>query len=411
MDLMKIHQNKRFDTVLLSVAVLILLMSSLHFWPFSSSKLWQYAVPFNSLPLLFGGVLFCLSVLRSDWVKIRVPASVVFFVIICALSLIISPDFKRSLFYTVKIFGALIGFYFLLLSILKKTGNLRLITITIVASCFISVICCLIFRIALSDKVFGFHNNAYKYSTYISIFGGFSISYLIVQKGIISQFLGYILLILLILSAGTIGLIISMAVAVSLMALFSLWLFQGNFRRVVFLKYTICVILCFGCLAVKSETFLPIHDGQLDDGQLAPLKQRYIEWQAEINILKDRIVAGCGAGAINTYRSKYYGQLPKFNTLEAFDQNGYLATAAELGLLGLVALIWILSDYFRKIFTGLSSSDDGNNFLILSCLCSLIAASVANLFSSFFYNGVLVSLVSVFVLVDYIVELNKGESK
>lgn len=408
MDLNTLYQNKKFDVVLSTFALSILLMTSLHFWPFSSSKLWQYAVPFNSIPLVFGVVILGLGLLKPDKIKIRIPVSILFFVIICVLSLVVTPDIKRSLFYTIKIFGALIGFYVLLLSILRNTGNYSLITIAIVAGCFISAICCVFFRIFISHNVFGFHQNAYKYSTYISILGGFSISSLILKEKLLFQFLGYVLTIILVVSAGTIGLITSMIVATSAMALISLCLFKGRECRVIFLKYVLCVLLCFGCLAVKSKGFLPIHDSGLDDGQLAPLKQRYIEWQAEINILKDRIIAGCGAGAVNTYRSEYYGKLPKLNTLKQFDQNGYLATAAELGLLGLVALVWVLSDYFRKIIISISNSVD-NNRVLLPCLCSLIAASVANMFSSFFYNGVLVALVSIFVLIDYFVELNKGE--
>ena len=80
------------------------------------------------------------------------------------------------------------------------------------------------------------------------------------------------------------------------------------------------------------------------------LRQRYIEWQAQINLLKDRAGAGTGIGCLNNHRSEYYGRLPKRNTIAAFDQNGWLATASETGLVGLICLCWIFRDYLTKGF-------------------------------------------------------------
>ena len=78
------------------------------------------------------------------------------------------------------------------------------------------------------------------------------------------------------------------------------------------------------------------------------IKQRYLEWQALINLLEDRAVSGSGPGCMNQYRGEHYHRLPKLNTIKPFDQNGYLALAAECGIVGLICFIWILFAFFKN---------------------------------------------------------------
>jgi O-antigen ligase len=133
------------------------------------------------------------------------------------------------------------------------------------------------------------------------------------------------------------------------------------------------------------------------------LRQRYIEWQAETNLLQQRTVTGTGAGCINTYRSSFYYRLPKLNTLKAFEQNGYLATAAETGILGLVCLCWIVFHYGRRAFSQVATtrrrSDMTHHRFAAANLAGLAGALVANLFSSVHYNGILIVFVLVLALI------------
>jgi O-antigen ligase len=133
------------------------------------------------------------------------------------------------------------------------------------------------------------------------------------------------------------------------------------------------------------------------------LKQRYVEWQAELNLLEERTMTGTGAGCINDYRSSFYYRLPKLNTLKPFDQNGYLATAAETGVLGLVCFLWVVLRYGRLAVSSLlgaigSESAQSRRFAAAG-LAGLVAICTANMFSSVHYNGVLIAFVMVLALI------------
>ncbi len=126
------------------------------------------------------------------------------------------------------------------------------------------------------------------------------------------------------------------------------------------------------------------------------LRQRYIEWQAEINLLQKRTITGTAAGCINDHRSKFYYHLPKLNTLTAFDRNGWLLIAAETGILGLVCFCWSVIHYIRTAFGQIKR----NKRCAGANLVGLVSICVANLFSSVLYNGVLIVFVLVTALVS-----------
>jgi O-antigen ligase len=136
------------------------------------------------------------------------------------------------------------------------------------------------------------------------------------------------------------------------------------------------------------------------------LKQRYIEWQAEINLLEERTITGTAAGCINDYRSNSYYRLPKLNTLKAFDQNGLLATSAETGILGLACFCCILLHYLKLAYMQVTTTNRtipsaAYNFAVANFI-GLITACVANLFSSVHYNGILIIFVLVLTLISRI---------
>ena len=134
------------------------------------------------------------------------------------------------------------------------------------------------------------------------------------------------------------------------------------------------------------------------------LRQRYIEWQAEINLLEDRTAIGTGAGCINNHRSNYYYRLPKLNTLQAFDQNGWLACGAETGVWGLVCFSWIIVHHVKLAYCQIKKIRHDNSFIkyrfAIANFAGLLALCVANLFSSVHYNGVLIVFVLVLALIS-----------
>jgi O-antigen ligase len=125
------------------------------------------------------------------------------------------------------------------------------------------------------------------------------------------------------------------------------------------------------------------------------VRQRYLEWQALINLLKDRSAVGTGVGCLNDRRSEYYLRLPKNNTIAPFDQNGYLAAAAEMGVPGLIAWCWVLGEYLKKGWRR------RNDMVIRAAWSGVAAATVAQVASSLTYNGILVVFVVLLALIDH----------
>ena len=147
------------------------------------------------------------------------------------------------------------------------------------------------------------------------------------------------------------------------------------------------------CVAGYAFDSSALGDFKLIEEDQINLRQRYIEWQAEANMLEKRGVIGTGAGSVNDYRSHFYYRLPKLNTLKPFDQNGYLAVAAEIGLFGFLMLGWIFATYSKRLRETLqvvrhNPKDLGISFVI-PIFGAWISLGVANLFSSIHYNGIL----------------------
>ena len=132
-----------------------------------------------------------------------------------------------------------------------------------------------------------------------------------------------------------------------------------------------------------------------EDGRGRDLKQRYIEWQAQVNLLSDRAAVGTGTGCLNDQRSFYYGRLPKNNTIAPFDQNGWLAAASETSLLGLASMCWIFGHFGYVALRRLSSP------IAHAAFTALAGIAIAQVASSIFYNGILVLFVMCLALIAH----------
>jgi len=89
--------------------------------------------------------------------------------------------------------------------------------------------------------------------------------------------------------------------------------------------------------------------------------------------------------------------LPKLNTLAEFDQNGWLAAAAETGVMGLLCFCWIVAEYGMRAAALLRRNDTAA--VGVSGIAGIVGACVANVFSSVNYNGVLIVFVLVLAIV------------
>jgi Na+-driven multidrug efflux pump len=128
-----------------------------------------------------------------------------------------------------------------------------------------------------------------------------------------------------------------------------------------------------------------------------------------IQIIFGAIGVGTGVGCLNSYRSSGYGRLPKLNTLEAFDQNGWLLIAAETGILALVFFVQGIVHYaqlgYRQIRVGHDESNTGRWRCATAALAGLVGASVANVFSSVHFNGNITVFVLLLAMIPAIANL------
>lgn len=341
-----------FAQLLIAIA---LLGSAFHFWPFGDNQLWQLFCPSNLAVLVWAVIIVMYAIIRRNGqlVAVHLPhVSVLALLAVHILSLGFSPDPVRSLFFVAKLSLMYLGAYSLVSYTASSQRRLARIYYLATVAVAISVGSGLMSKFVLGGDAFGFHGNAYKYGSYLGMLVPVVCVFLFLSRGIVSKLLAGVLVV-------------------------------GLF------------VVGFSDLREDCRLYEP-------DG--ANVKQRYIEWQAILNILEDRPVTGTGPGCINEYRSEYYYRLPKLNTIKPFDQNGYLATAAECGILGLVCFSWIIWRYCKCAWDRIEQMKrkgiDQDLRYPAAALAGLVGACVVNLFSSVHYNGILLVFVVILALIE-----------
>ena len=376
--------------------------SAFHFWPFEQSRTWQMLCPSNLAVLIW--VLICGAWLlknktREKLAGILPHVSVLAYVAINVLSVAFAPDLGRAVSFTMKLALMLVGGYMLLSCAISSEKRMKIMYAFAAAAAGISVVYCLAARFGFGSESFGFHGSAHKYGTYIGLLVPMSAVYLLTDSRSWPRLLGGILAAGAILSSGSLGALVAIAAGLALSAV----LLPRLSVRLSIIGSVVCGLSAVFLLNSNPAVTTLKNDIRLAEQDGSNLRQRYIEWQAEINLVQERTATGTGAGCINTYRSGFYYRLPKLNTLEEFDQNGYLATAAETGILGLVCFCWVLFTYGKKalyeVFTTRRKSDMTRHRFAAANLAGLTGAVVANAFSSVHYNGVLIAFVLVLSLI------------
>ncbi len=136
------------------------------------------------------------------------------------------------------------------------------------------------------------------------------------------------------------------------------------------------------CAAHALKMLAPLRqDARLIEDDRTDIRQRYLEWQALVNLLAERPIVGAGIGCLNDHRSEYYLRLPKRNTIASFDQNGWLAAAGETGLLGLACLSAAFGHHIRLAWTA-RRTPPGR-----AVLAGLVGAVLANVGCAVQYAG------------------------
>jgi len=130
-------------------------------------------------------------------------------------------------------------------------------------------------------------------------------------------------------------------------------------RRIAALTLAVLIILPFFVTDYMKERAALIFKTEL-------YKFRPPLWQEAVNIIRDFPLLGCGP---NTYATV----APLYRLTEAtgyYPHNSYLRMAAESGVLGLGAFIWIMATLFKSSLEGLANIKDSLDSGILAGLLS-----------------------------------------
>ncbi|MFC1676507.1 O-antigen ligase family protein [Planctomycetota bacterium] len=397
---LRFHWLRGWAVLLAGIAIV---SSAFHFWPLQSSKTWQMLSPSNTAVLLWGVIFAIIWLINRKQITIvgQLPHLSVF-AYLCTniLSISFAPNLNRACYFTLKLTLVFVGGHILFSSAMFSKNSLKSIYYLITTAVVVSVSGCLIGRYGLGSDKFGFFESAYKYGTYIGVLTPLSAGFLLGGSKGRERLLGAIIIIMSLLSAGSAGTVV--AIITGLIVLVVIWpVGSAKFYIMGCLLLTVGIVILL--VSVPNVSFLK-NDIKLVDTDGLNLKQRYIEWQAQVNLLEERPITGTGAGCINEYRSSFYYRLPKLNTLRAFDQNGWLIIAAETGIFGLVCFCWIVWHYVKLAFSqvitiGKNTSVVASRF-VRANFAGLISACVANVFSSVHYNGVLIVFVLLLVIIS-----------
>lgn len=375
--------------------------SLLHFWPFDTSRAWQLVIPPNAAAILWCLMLAggCLVLRRWRMVSDHLPdVGWLAYVAVVALSVGVAPDTGRAAAVAGKLVLTGVGGYLLISHAASTERRIRILSWLLVAAVAAAVACCLLLRWATGSTRFGFFEEANKYGTYLGMLLPPGVLILLADPRAWVWLLGVLLLASGALSAGTIG---ALAAALAGLVAGACLCRHGALRWRILLALAVAA----GVVATFWPTnFLGLvrQDAALYEADGINCRQRYIEWQAFINMMETRAVTGTGAGCVNEYRSEFYHQLPKLNTITPFDQNGWLAAAAETGILGLVCFSWAVlycaGRACRRAWRSGRSDGDGLRVCRIALASGLIGACVGNTFSSLQYNGVLNVFVALMAL-------------
>jgi O-antigen ligase len=109
-----------------------------------------------------------------------------------------------------------------------------------------------------------------------------------------------------------------------------------------------------------------------------------------INIFKDYPVFGVGPGNYGGLMQNYYPDEAEGARRYLHAHNTYLETLAEMGILGLLSLLWILALFFRQGYRAIKKEPDAYN---ISFMIMFLAVVISEFFMSVILVGIAAPLV------------------
>ena len=127
------------------------------------------------------------------------------------------------------------------------------------------------------------------------------------------------------------------------------------------------------------------------------IKNRHIEMQASLNLLAENTLLGVGLGNFQNQIGRFYKELPKVNTAEINQNNGYLIVASTMGILGLSALLWLFFHTWKQAKRRFKSQTQDKYFFLGLAGC-ILACMIESMFSYLF----VASLLTPFIFIVYL---------
>ncbi|UCG48445.1 MAG: O-antigen ligase family protein [Phycisphaerales bacterium] len=395
--------DRWFGRCALALTGMAIVSSAFHFWPFEDKQVWRMLCLPNLGAFLWIAALslYGLSGRGRRRISTLLPhVSILAYVAVNVMSIAFAAGPGRAVSFTIKLALMLIGGYLLFCSAMSGVRPMRTIYGLIIAAAVICVSYSLLGKYGVHGSESGFFGNSYKYGTYVGTLVPLCAAYLFMSSRDWQRLLGGVLVVEALISSSSLGCVAAIAagMVVSAIVVPRWWV---RFYIMGCLLAGIGVLVLLGSsgasLSLQEDMALAEKDG-------TNLRQRYIEWQAEMNLLEERSFTGTGAGCVNDYRSNFYYRLPKLNTLKAFDQNGWIATSAETGVFGLVCFCWIVVYHLRLAYAQLTTASEvapaaAQRFATANFV-GFSALFVANLFSSVHYNGVVIVFALVLALIS-----------
>ena len=152
-------------------------------------------------------------------------------------------------------------------------------------------------------------------------------------------------------------------------------------------------------LLITSDRFTSVKMPEISEGErykdmegTTQIKNRYLEMQASLNMIAQKPLTGAGLGNYQNGIGSCYAELPKVNTAEPNQHNGYLIIASTTGILGLSGLLWLFFLMFGNVRKRNRSNRD-DKYIYLGLMGSILACMVENFFCYLFTAGLLVPFI------------------
>lgn len=157
-----------------------------------------------------------------------------------------------------------------------------------------------------------------------------------------------------------------------------LWVMRGKRILALFGSLAAAVGVLLSRSLFASHFHRQLANLTLVDPNGLDVSQRYLEWSAALRMLADNCVLGVGAGNYQLNIGKYFGMLPKNNTLEIDAQSGWLVIGATLGIAGLFMLVCLFVEVVQRERMHLR---DGRDLASAGLVAAIVAWGVVNMFT------------------------------